>query len=182
MTCDSRDLARKAARIRLLLFDVDGVLTDGRILLHADGSESKLFSIRDGTGIVWAQRAGIAVGLLSARHSPATAARALQLGIRIVRQQPGDKLEMYRELLQEEHLDDDAVAFMGDDVLDLAVLARVGLSAAPANAAPEVLSRVDWVSGRAGGDGAAREFVELILRSQGKWETLLAGYLPGDPR
>jgi 3-deoxy-D-manno-octulosonate 8-phosphate phosphatase (KDO 8-P phosphatase) len=180
MTHDSQDLAGKAARIRLLLFDVDGVLTDGRILLHADGSESKQFSIRDGTGIVWAQRAGIGVGLLSARHSPATAARALQLGIRIVRQQAGDKLEMYRELVQQEHLEDAEVAFMGDDVLDLPVLSRVGLSAAPADASPDVLARVDWVSGRTGGDGAARELVELLLRGQGKWNALLDGYLPGD--
>jgi 3-deoxy-D-manno-octulosonate 8-phosphate phosphatase (KDO 8-P phosphatase) len=173
MACEPADLARKAAGIRLLLFDVDGVLTDGRILLHGDGSESKQFSIRDGTGIVWAQRAGIAVGLLSARRSSATTARAAQLGIRIVRQQAGEKLEMYKELLAQERIDDAAVAFMGDDLLDLAVLGRVGLSAAPADAAPEVLARVDWVSSRAGGDGAARELVETILRAQGQWDDLL---------
>jgi 3-deoxy-D-manno-octulosonate 8-phosphate phosphatase (KDO 8-P phosphatase) len=177
MPCDPLDLARKAAGVRLLLFDVDGVLTDGRILLHADGSESKHFSIRDGTGIVWAQRAGIATGLLSARHSPATAVRASQLGIRIVRQQAGDKLQMYRELLEQEHLADAEIAFMGDDLLDLPVLSRVGFSAAPADAAPDVLARVDWVSSRAGGDGAAREFVELLLRAQNKWDALLEGYL-----
>ena len=182
MTCDSQDLVRKAARVRLLLFDVDGVLTDGRILLHADGSESKQFSIRDGTGIVWAQRAGIVTGLLSGRHSPATAARAQQLGIRIVRQQACDKLDMYRELLQQEHLEDADVAFMGDDVLDLPVLSRVGLSAAPADATLDVVARVHWVSSRAGGDGAARELIELILRAQGRWEPLLAGYLPEDSR
>ncbi len=134
------------ARIRLLLFDVDGVLTDGRILLHADGSESKAFSIRDGTGIVWAQRAGLAIGLLSARHSAATAARAAQLGIRIVRQQAGDKLRRCTANSLDEGLSDAEVAFMGDDLLDLPVLARVGLSAAPADAAPDVLARVDWVS------------------------------------
>jgi 3-deoxy-D-manno-octulosonate 8-phosphate phosphatase (KDO 8-P phosphatase) len=182
MACDPLDLARKAAGIRLLLFDVDGVLTDGRILLHGDGSESKQFGIRDGTGIVWAQRAGIATGLLSARQSPATAARASQLGIRIVRQQAGDKLQMYRELLEEERLDDGAVAFMGDDLLDLPVLSRVGLSAAPADAAPDVVARVHFVSSRAGGDGAARELVELVLRAQGKWESLLESYLPEVPR
>jgi 3-deoxy-D-manno-octulosonate 8-phosphate phosphatase (KDO 8-P phosphatase) len=177
MPCDPQDFARKAARIRLLLFDVDGVLTDGRVLLHADGSESKHFSIRDGTGIVWAQRAGLATGLLSARQSAATAARAAQLGIRIVRQQAGDKLEMYRELLEEERLSDPEVAFMGDDLLDLPVLSRVGLSAAPADAAPEVMARVDWVSSRAGGDGAARELIERLLGAQGKWDTVLDGYL-----
>jgi len=182
MSCTRQDLAKKAALIRLLLFDVDGVLTDGRILLRPDGSESKQFSIRDGTGIVWAQRAGIAVGLLSARHSPATTARASQLAIRIVRQQAGDKLEMYRDLLDQERLEDKAVAFMGDDLLDLPVLSRVGLSAAPADAAPDVLDRVDWVSTRTGGDGAARELVELLLRAQGRWDDLLRGYLPEGAR
>jgi 3-deoxy-D-manno-octulosonate 8-phosphate phosphatase (KDO 8-P phosphatase) len=182
MPCDPLDLMRKTAAIRLLLFDVDGVLTDGRILLHADGSESKHFSIRDGTGIVWAERAGIATGLLSARHSPATTARAAQLGIRIVRQQTGDKLQMYRELLEQEHLPDEAVAFMGDDLLDLPVLTRVGFSAAPSDAAADVLARVDWVSRRAGGDGAARELIELLLRAQGKWDALLQGYVSEDSR
>jgi 3-deoxy-D-manno-octulosonate 8-phosphate phosphatase (KDO 8-P phosphatase) len=177
MACEPADLVRKAAGIRLLLFDVDGVLTDGRVLLHGDGSESKQFSIRDGTGIVWAQRAGIAVGLLSARRSAATVARAAQLGIGIVRQQAGDKLEMYKELLAQERLDDTAVGFMGDDLLDLPVLARVGFSAAPADAAPDVRSRVDWVSSRDGGDGAARELVELILRAQSRWDDVLREYV-----
>jgi 3-deoxy-D-manno-octulosonate 8-phosphate phosphatase (KDO 8-P phosphatase) len=177
MACSPEDLARKAAGIRLLLFDVDGVLTDGRILLHANGSESKQFSIRDGTGIVWAQRAGMTVGILSARRSGATTARAAQLGIHVVKQQAGDKLEMFKQLLEQQHVDETAVAFMGDDLLDLPVLARVGLSAAPADAAPDVLQRVDWVSSRVGGDGAARELVEVILRAQNRWHELLRGYL-----
>ena len=177
MPCDPATLEQKAARVRLMLFDVDGVLTDGRILLHADGSESKQFSIRDGTGLVWAQRAGLITGLLSARHSPATSVRAAQLGIRIVRQQPGDKLDAFRHLLRDEHLDEGQVGFMGDDLLDLPVLARVGLSAAPADAVGEVRSRVDWVSAFKGGRGAAREFVELVLRAQGLWEPLLREYL-----
>jgi 3-deoxy-D-manno-octulosonate 8-phosphate phosphatase (KDO 8-P phosphatase) len=177
MACEPDDLVRKAAGIRLLLFDVDGVLTDGRVLLHGDGSESKQFSIRDGTAIVWAQRAGIAVGLLSARRSAATAARAAQLGIGIVRQQSGEKLEMYKELTALERVDDDAVAFMGDDLLDLPVLGRVGLSAAPCDAAPEVRARVDWVSRHAGGAGAARELIEVILRAQGRWDALLREYV-----
>ncbi len=177
MPCEPSDILRKAAGIRLVLFDVDGVLTDGRILLNGDGSESKHFSIRDGTGIVWAQRAGIGVGILSGRRSAATTARAAQLGIRIVRQQAAEKLEMYRELLAQEQLDETVVAFMGDDLLDLPVLGRVGLSASPADAAPEVRSRVDWVSSRAGGDGAAREFLEVILRAQGRWDALLSEYL-----
>ena len=178
MPCDPDTLARKAARVRLLLFDVDGVLTDGRILVHADGSESKLFSIRDGTGIVWAHRAGLTTGILSARESGATAARAAQLGIPIVRQQAGDKLQTYLDLVRRERFADDEIAYMGDDLLDLAVLGRVGLAAAPADAAPEVRARVDWVSACPGGRGAARELVELVLKAQGRWEGLLAAYLP----
>ncbi len=177
MPCDALDLARKAAAVRLLLFDVDGVLTDGRILLHADGSESKQFNIRDGTGVVWAQRAGLAVGLLSGRHSAATTLRAAQLGIRIVRQLAVDKLQVFRELLEQERLQEHQVAFMGDDLLDLPVLSRVGLSAAPADAAPEVVARVDFVSRWRGGDGAARELIEMLLRAEDKWDALLQGYL-----
>jgi 3-deoxy-D-manno-octulosonate 8-phosphate phosphatase (KDO 8-P phosphatase) len=182
MPTDRDTLTRNAARVRLLLLDVDGVMTDGRILLHADGTESKQFSIRDGTGIVWAKRVGLTTGILSARHSHATAARARQLGITIVRQHAGEKLAMYRELLEQEHLSDAEIAFMGDDVLDLPVLSRVGLSAAPADAAPEVLDRVDWVSSRIGGDGAVRELIELILRAQGLWEGLIRSYLPEESR
>jgi len=174
---DRATIERKASRIRLMLFDVDGVLTDGRILLHGDGSESKQFSIRDGTGLVWAQRAGLITGLLSARHSPATSARAAQLGIRIVRQQPGEKLEAFLQLMGDERLADDQVAFMGDDLLDLPVLLRVGLSGAPADAVEDVRSRVDWVSAFRGGRGAAREFVELVLRAQDKWDALVREYL-----
>ena len=178
MPCEPADLARKAARIRLLLFDVDGVLTDGRILVQADGAESKQFSIRDGTGVVWAQRAGLKVGLLSGRHSPATTLRAAQLGIAIVRQLAVDKLKVFTEVLGQEHLQADQAAFMGDDLLDLPVLAQAGLSAAPADAVPEVVARVDWVSSREGGAGAARELIEVVLRAQGEWEGLLRAYLP----
>ncbi len=116
MPCDPADLARKAARIRLLLFDVDGVLTDGRILVQADGTESKQFSIRDGTGVIWAQRAGLAVGILSGRHSAATTLRAAQLGIGIVRQLAVDKLQVFTEVLGQKGLEADQAAFMGDDL------------------------------------------------------------------
>ena len=168
---------KNASAVRLLLFDVDGVLTDGKILLHADGAESKQFDIKDGTALVWAQRAGLTVGLLSARTSAATAQRAAQLGITLVRQGVPSKLEAYEEILRQQALPSEQVAYMGDDVLDLPVLGRVGLSAAPADAVEEVRTRVDWVSRRAGGDGAARELIELILREQGRWESILEAYL-----
>jgi 3-deoxy-D-manno-octulosonate 8-phosphate phosphatase (KDO 8-P phosphatase) len=167
-----------AARVRLILLDVDGVLTDGTILLHGDGSESKQFHIRDGTAVVWAQRAGLRIGLLSARLSAATAARAAQLGIAIVRQGVTAKLAAYEEVLAQQQVADAAVAFMGDDLLDLPVLGRAGLSAAPADAVREVRDRVHWVSAERGGHGAVRELVELILRAQGRWDTVVAEHLP----
>jgi 3-deoxy-D-manno-octulosonate 8-phosphate phosphatase (KDO 8-P phosphatase) len=167
----------KASRIRLFLFDVDGVLTDGVIVMHADGSESKRFHIRDGAAIVWAQRAGLTVGLLSARRSGATEQRAAQLAIRLVSLGIHSKLDAYQQLLRQANVGDDAVAYMGDDLLDLPVLARVGLSAAPADAAPEVRERVDWVSKADGGRGAARELIELVLRAQARWDTVTAPYL-----
>ena len=174
-------LHSKASRIRLLLFDVDGVLTDGVIVMHADGSESKRFHIRDGAAIVWAQRAGLPVGLLSARRSGATEQRAAQLAIRLVSQGIQSKLEGYQQLLRQANVPDEAVAYMGDDLLDLPVLARVGLSAAPADAAPEVRARVDWVSKASGGHGAARELIELVLRAQSRWDTVTAPYLGAPP-
>ena len=168
----------RARKIKLLLFDVDGVLTDGKILLHADGTESKQFDIRDGIAMVWAQRAGVTVGFLSARHSAVTAQRAAQLGIALVHNGvPINKVETYDEILRQQGLSDAEVAYMGDDVLDLPVLGRAGLSAAPADAVQEVRARVHWVSRFGGGCGAARELVELILRAQGKWEPLVAAFL-----
>jgi 3-deoxy-D-manno-octulosonate 8-phosphate phosphatase (KDO 8-P phosphatase) len=168
----------KASRVRLLLFDVDGVLTDGVLVMHADGSESKNFHIRDGAAMVWAQRAGLQVGLLSARSSPATTQRAAQLAIRLVMQGVTSKLDAYDRILRDVDLPDEAVAYMGDDLLDLPVLARAGLSAAPADAAPDVRERVAWVSAAAGGRGAARELIEVVLRAQHRWDTLLDEYAP----
>jgi 3-deoxy-D-manno-octulosonate 8-phosphate phosphatase (KDO 8-P phosphatase) len=168
----------KASRIRLLLFDVDGVLTDGTVVMHADGSESKGFHIRDGAAIVWAQAAGLTVGLLSARSSGATAHRAAQLAVRIVEQGVKSKLATYEQIVRDAKVDDADVAYMGDDLLDLAVLGRVGLSAAPADAAAEVRERVDWVSSVAGGRGAVRELIELVLRAQNRWDDVVRKYVP----
>jgi len=170
-------LQAKASRIRLLLFDVDGVLTDGAVVMHADGSESKGFHIRDGAAIVWAQRAGLTVGLLSARSSGATAHRAAQLAVRIVAQGVASKLAAYEQIARDARVDDAAVAYMGDDLLDLPVLARVGFSAAPADAAQEVRERVDWVSAAGGGRGAVRELIELVLRAQQRWDDVLRQYV-----
>jgi 3-deoxy-D-manno-octulosonate 8-phosphate phosphatase (KDO 8-P phosphatase) len=176
------DIGERARRIRLLLFDVDGVLTDGKILLHADGTESKIFDIRDGTAIVLAQRAGLRIGLLSGRQAAATAERAAQLRIPIVRQGAADKLETLEEIIAAEGVSADEVAFMGDDLLDLAVIERVGLGAAPADAADEVRGRAQWIATRKGGDGAARELIEMVLKAQGRWDGIVASFTQAPSR
>ena len=160
-----------------MLFDVDGVLTDGKILMHSDGTESKQFDIKDGSAMVWAARLGIQIGFLSARSSLATAQRAAQLGITLVHQGVASKLEAYEQVADSLMLDDAQIAYMGDDLLDLPVLARVGLSSAPADAAADVRRRVHWVSNGRGGDGAARELIELILRAQNLWDSIVSSYL-----
>jgi 3-deoxy-D-manno-octulosonate 8-phosphate phosphatase (KDO 8-P phosphatase) len=175
------DFQTRAERIRLLLFDVDGVLTDGTILMYADGSEAKRFDIRDGTGIVWAQKAGLRAGVLSGRSSQATVQRAQQLGMSIIYQGVADKMEAFDEILRREGLQQAEVAYMADDLLDLPVLARAGLSAAPGDASPDVRSRVDWVSAAPGGHGAARAFIEAILRAQGRWDEIVNLYV-GEPQ
>ena len=170
------NLAAKAAKVKLILLDVDGVLTDGAVVIFGDGSETKRFHIRDGIALVWAQRAGITVGLLSARQSPTTAQRAAQLGITLIHQGVASKITTYDQIVGDMVLSDEDVAYMGDDIVDLAVLARAGLSAAPSDAVNEVRSRVDFVSARPGGEGAVRELVEMILRAKGHWDPLVAAY------
>src|SRR5262249_10649861 len=170
------NLEDKAASIRLILLDVDGVLTDGAVVMYGDGLESKRFHIRDGIALVWAQRVGLKVGILSARHSATTNQRAAQLGISLVYQGVASKAPAFDQILNDTAVTDAEVAYMGSDIVDRAVLKRVGLSAAPSDAVPEVRSLVDFVSTRCGGDGAVRELAELILRTQGHWSTIVSGY------
>jgi 3-deoxy-D-manno-octulosonate 8-phosphate phosphatase (KDO 8-P phosphatase) len=163
-------------RIKLLVFDVDGVLTDGTILVHGDGSESKSFNIKDGAAIVWAQRAGLSIALLSARTADATAVRAAQLGIPTIVQGSANKIAGFEQILTGAGLTDEQVGYMGDDLQDLPVLRRAGFSAAPADASPEVRAAVHWVSTSGGGRGAVRECIEHVLRAQGHWRAAVADY------
>src|SRR5689334_5573174 len=161
-------------RIKMLIFDVDGVLTDGTIVVHGDGSESKRFNIKDGAAIVWAQRAGLSVALLSARSADATVVRAAQLGIATIVQGSSDKAAGYAQILAGRGLSDDQVGYVGDDLQDLPVLRRAGFSAARADAAPEVRAAVQWVSASGGGRGAVRECIEHVLRAQGHWRAAIS--------
>lgn len=163
----------RARRIRLLLLDVDGVLTDGRIYLQSlpDGSavEMKAFNAYDGAGLKMARACGIRTGIITGRESAATARRASEMGMHFVYQKRAEKLPAYREILRRAKLRDAEVAYVGDDLPDLPLLARVGLAVAVANAAPEVKRAAHFVTRRSGGEGAIREVVELILKAQGKW-------------
>lgn len=170
-------LVARAIGVRLLLLDVDGVLTNADVAIESEGRETKTFSIRDGAGIVWARRAGLEVALLSGRSSEATSRRAAELGVTTVLQGNPRKKAPFLTLLDEKGLSADQVAYMGDDLHDLPVLTRVGLSGAPADAVPEVKARVHWVSQHAGGRGAVREFVELLLVARNAWDQILKDYL-----
>ena len=168
-------LAARCRNLRLVLSDVDGVLTDGTVLLLPGGGEAKAFHIRDGLGIVLARQAGLGIGLLSGRSSDTVARRAAELGIAIVRQGVADKVKVLREIVAAEGIVPSQVAYMGDDVNDLGVMAEVGLSAAPADAPFEVRAQAFMVTDARGGHGCLREFLEAILRSREEWDGLVAG-------
>jgi len=168
-------LALRCRQLKLLLTDVDGVMTDGSLLLLTDGSEAKTFHVRDGLGLVLARRAGLRTGLISGRTSEAVTRRAAELELDVVVQGAGDKAAALRRILAEQGLDASEVAYIGDDVNDLPVLAQVGLSAAPADAPVEVKAQTFMVTDAAGGRGCLREFIEAILRARGDWERVLQG-------
>jgi 3-deoxy-D-manno-octulosonate 8-phosphate phosphatase (KDO 8-P phosphatase) len=158
---------QRAARIRLLALDVDGVLTDGRLYYGAQGEALKVFDVRDGHGIKMLQERGVEVAVLSARSSEIVATRARELGIRRLLQGRGDKAQGWRELLAEAGLQSDDAGFVGDDLPDLPVLAQAGLAATVADARTEVKDAAHWIATAPGGRGAVRELAEFILRAKG---------------
>lgn len=170
------ELAARCAPIELLVMDVDGVLTDGVIAVDDRGVESKHFFVRDGSAIALWRRAGHRAAILSGRWAPVVDRRASELGIAPVVQGASDKRASLRDLLGRLDLDRRQVCYMGDDLPDLPALLDAGLSACPADAAPEVRDAAHVVAAAPGGRGAVRELVELILRQQGRWEALVLGY------
>jgi 3-deoxy-D-manno-octulosonate 8-phosphate phosphatase (KDO 8-P phosphatase) len=167
----SQALAERCRRLKLVLTDVDGVMTDGTVHFLPGGGEGRSFHVRDGLGIAIAHRAGLRMGILSGRSASVVADRARELAIAIVRQGVADKAAALREILAEEGLAPHEVAYIGDDVNDLAVMGTVGLSAAPADAPFEVRAAAEMVTDARGGRGCLREFLEAILRARGDWDT-----------
>jgi len=169
-------MEQRLQKIRLLLLDVDGVLTDGRIIYGSDGTETKAFDVKDGHGLKMLQRAGIAIGIITGRESTVVKHRARELGIEIVHQGAKDKLVPYRQILAECGLTDEQVAYVGDDIVDLPILRRVGFAATVADCVVDVREHVHYVSSRPGGRGAVREICDLLLRAGGHWDAIAGKY------
>jgi 3-deoxy-D-manno-octulosonate 8-phosphate phosphatase (KDO 8-P phosphatase) len=174
---DLPSIERRASRIKLLLMDCDGVLTDGRIWLTEDGSEQKSFNTHDGLGLALWHRAGLRSGVITGRTSSGLARRASELEIEFVRQGDPNKVGAFEEILRLADVDVDKVAFVGDDLTDIPLMQRVELAVAVADAVEEVRGVAHFVTRREGGRGAIREVVELILKSQGHWSDLLEHYI-----
>ena len=167
---------QKLKSIKILILDVDGVLTDGRVIYTDSGEEIKRFDVRDGHGLKLLMRSGIEVILLTGRESKVVLHRARDLGIEHVYQKALNKIEVYKTILAQRNLEDKDVGFVGDDLVDLPVLRKVGFSAAVPDAVPEVKEIVDYITTKKGGEGAVREVCELLLKAQNKWEVVTEKY------
>lgn len=170
-------IVERAAKVKLFIFDVDGVLTDGGLHYGAEGEAFKTFNVQDGLGIKLLQESGVLTGIISARRSPQVAARAKDLAIEFVHQGGHDKLTPFRALLAQLDLTEEQVGFIGDDVVDIPILSRAGFAVAVPNARPEVLARAHHVTEHRGGHGAVREVCEFVLRAQGNYERVMAQFL-----
>ncbi len=171
-----REVIERASRIRLLLLDVDGVLTEGKVFLDEGGRELKVFYVRDGVGLKLLRREGIEVGFITGRSSEALTRRAEELGVGWVIQGTRDKVRAYERIAQEVGVDADEVCFVGDDIVDIPLLKRVGLPVVVADGAEEAKRHALYVTRSPGGRGAVREVCELLLQAQGKWEEIIRGY------
>ncbi len=170
------ELYARAKKIRLLILDVDGVMTDGKIVLDGDGGEIKSFNVRDGHGIKMAQAAGLTVAIITGRESRVVERRAAELGIREVHQRSRDKLATYDDLKARLGVGDGEAAYVGDDIVDIPVMLRVGLSFAVADSEDYVKDIAHAVTRRGGGAGAVREVIDLLLKARGGWDALTAKY------
>jgi 3-deoxy-D-manno-octulosonate 8-phosphate phosphatase (KDO 8-P phosphatase) len=169
----SNVLNDKLKKIKMLLLDVDGVLTDGGIILGSNGQELKVFDVQDGLGITLARSGGMKIGMITGRRSEVVALRAQELHVDALYQGVGDKLDTYTEILDSYGLQDGEVCYVGDDLSDVPVMRRVGVAVAVANAREEVKKVANYITNNNGGRGAVREVVELLLKSKGNWKMVL---------
>jgi 3-deoxy-D-manno-octulosonate 8-phosphate phosphatase (KDO 8-P phosphatase) len=176
-----QDILEKARRVRLVLFDVDGVLTDGALFLGDDGQEYKAFHSRDGHGMKMLQATGVEIGVITGRTSQVVELRMESLGIRHVYQGRRNKLPAYEQVKEQLGLNDSEIAFVGDDVVDLPILIRVGLAVAVQDAHPLVKQHAHWHTPSAGGRGAGRDVCELVMEAQGLLQPALQAYLSDAP-
>lgn len=174
---DKKALIKKAAKIKLAVFDVDGVLTDGKLILGENGNEYKSFHVRDGHGLVMLLESGCKIAVITARSSKIVAERMASLGIEYVYQGEKNKGARLMQLIEELGIEREQVAYTGDDVIDLPAMIKVGLPIAVADARPEVKQHADWVTEDRGGQGAVREVCELIMKAQGTFDDQIKAYL-----
>ena len=179
-TIDSQEFSRLAAGIKVLLMDVDGVLTDGRLYFfpgpQGNMVESKAFDAQDGIALRWLSWFGIETGVISGRDSPATIERAQQVGMKWIYQGHIEKIPLFEKIMAEAKVEKEQVAYVGDDLTDVVIMRRVGLSFAPANARAEVKGAASAVTQATGGRGAIREVIETLLKARGSWGDILKKY------
>jgi 3-deoxy-D-manno-octulosonate 8-phosphate phosphatase (KDO 8-P phosphatase) len=172
----SMTVKQRAKKIRMLILDIDGVMTDGRIIYDSRGNELKCFNVLDGMGLALLNQTGIKVALISAKGSPAVKRRAREIGAVEVKENSIDKLTAFRQILKRHDLSARDICFIGDDLLDLPLMKRAGLSVAVPGACPEVKRAARYLTKKEGGKGAVREVIEIILRAQNKWRKLVGKY------
>jgi 3-deoxy-D-manno-octulosonate 8-phosphate phosphatase (KDO 8-P phosphatase) len=167
------ELIERMKRIKMILLDVDGVLTDGGIILGNEGEEIKKFDIQDGMGVTLARMAGMKVGIITGRQSSLVERRAKELNMDVVMQGFFHKLPAYQEILRSYPFEENEICYMGDDFLDLEVLERVGLAVTPANGRPQIKAMAHFVTQASGGKGAVRELVDTIITAKGMWDEVV---------
>ena len=176
MSNPSNDLIERARKVRMLILDCDGVMTDGRIILLPGGDETKAFDVKDGHAIVMAAREGLKTAIISGRASEAVRVRAKELGVAHLYERAWVKMEPYEKILSDEDLSDENVCYVGDDVVDIPLLRRAGLAVAVGDAVEEVKQFSHFVTEQRGGRGAVREVIEFVLRAQDKWDEAMKRY------
>lgn len=172
-----RQIINKLKKIKFIILDVDGVLTDGKIIIGSDKTEYKNFNVRDGTGVTLGHYAGLKFAIISGRYSKVISIRAKELGIDHVFQNVAEKIKSYENLKRKLKLKDDEICFIGDEIIDIPIMEKCGFSAAPADCVKEIKKYADYICSNKGGEGCAREIIEMVIKARGQWKKTLLKYL-----